>query len=98
MIFPSSGDRGDTMKYPHQKLPGLRLLTLLNPPTDSEEIRMSEEGVKGQAGSHARNPGLGAFPPQVQVKNEQSRERLREIQTSKENNLWISFGSWEFGH
>ena len=86
------------MKYPHQKLPGLRLLTLLNPPTDSEEIRMSEEGVKGQAGSHARNPGLGAFPPQVQVKNEQSRERLREIQTSKENNLWISFESWEFGH
>ena len=96
MIFPSSGDRGDTMKYPHQKPPGLSLLTLLNPPTDSGEIQMSEEGVQGHEGPQARNAGQGTFLPQVQVKNKQGRERLRESQTLKENDLWLSFRSWEF--
>ena len=81
------------MKYPHQKLPGPSLLTLLNPPTDSEEIRMSEEGMKGPEGSHARNAGQGAFLPQVQVKNKQGRERRRETQMWRENDPWISFRS-----
>lgn len=62
------------MKYSHQKLPGPSLLTLLNPPTDSEEIRMSEEDMKGPEGSHARNAGQGAFLPQVQVKNKVERD------------------------
>lgn len=86
------------MKYPHQKLPGPSLLTFLNPPTDSEEILLSEEGVKGPERPHARNAGQGAFLPQVQVKNKQGRERLRETQMSKENDPWISFRSWESEH